>query len=180
MHVIKCNKIHQKITASYFYIDHSFKFMLLLHSRSDNNWLGVQNMTRISVALLVLFLTAPSMAAETSVLNATPLSRVNSSDTNTKREALSSAQQQEFRIVIKKIDGKYFWASRENRELFYTLSGAFHIFIDPRSGAYVKVFDKNFLAESLRDPGPRFIYLEHNHLWLNTITYWGTTNVFEP
>lgn len=137
-------------------------------------------MTRISVALLTLFLTAESVAVETVVLNTAPSSRVSSSDANTKREALSPAQQQEFRLVIKKRDGKYFWASRENRELLYTMSGAFHIFMDPRGGGYVKVFDKNLLAESFREPGPRFTYLEHNHLWLNTITYWGTANAFEP
>jgi len=36
------------------------------------------------------------------------------------------------------------------------------------------------LPESFHEPGPRFAYIEHNHLWLSTITYWGTTNVFEP
>lgn len=133
-------------------------------------------MLRTSGALLTLLLAVDAAAAETVVFSALPSSRVSSTDTSTKREMLTADKQKEYRLVITKRDGKYYWASRENRELYYTLSGVFHIFIDLRGGGYVKIFDRKLLREA----GPNFGYLEHNHLWLDTITYWGDGSAFEP
>ena len=127
------------------------------------------------VSLLLVAILASPAIAETVVINATPTAKVASGPDETERLVLAEADREKSRLVILKRDGRYLWASRENRELSYQLSGAFHYFIDPAGGGYVKVFDSHMLPASLRDPGPRYRYMEHVTLWLGTITYWGAT-----
>ncbi len=125
---------------------------------------------------LVFVLASPGLAQ--TVLSARPTVKVESNAASTQRFQLSDAEQEEFRVVITIRDGRYYWISREGRELIHHRSGAFHYFIDPTGGGFVKVFDTGFLPESLRDPGPRVQYLEHVTLGLETITYWGASEDF--
>lgn len=129
------------------------------------------------VTVLVSVLVALSAEAQT-VLDARPTVKVESGEGATSRSVLSESERTKYRVIITKRDGQYFWTSREERELVYRPSGAFHTFIDPRGGGYVKIFDADTLPASVRDPGPRFHYMEHLTLWLGTITYWGTADQF--
>jgi len=90
---------------------------------------------------------------------------------------LTREQQAQYGIVILKRGNSYFWASREMKPLIHSLSGAFHYFIEPNGGGYIKVFDRRLLME---EKNPRFLYLEHVTLWMQTITYWGTADAFSP
>ncbi len=125
---------------------------------------------------LVFVLASPGLAQ--TVLSARPTVKVESNAASTQRFQLSDAEQEEFRVVITTRDGRYYWISREGRELMHHRSGVFHYFIDPTGGGYVKVVDTDLLPESLRDPGPRVQYLEHVTLGLGTITYWGASEDF--
>jgi hypothetical protein len=137
----------------------------------------LQSATWLLLALLSVW---PAAATGETVLDARPTVRVESSDGGTNGLLLTDAQQREWRVLITRRGDRYLWSSRENRELVHHVSGAFHHFIDPRGGGYVKVFDTSVLPESLRDSGPRFRYMEHLSIWLGTITYWGTSETFEP
>ncbi len=125
---------------------------------------------------LVFVLATPGLAQ--TVLSARPTVKVESNAASTERVQLSDAEQEQFRLVIKTRDGRYYWMSREGREVIHHASGAFHYFIDPTGSGYVKVFDTGLVPEFLRDPGPRVQYLEHVTLGLGTITYWGATDDF--
>ena len=125
---------------------------------------------------LVFVLASPGLAQ--TVLSARPTVKVESDAASTQRFQLSDAEQEEFRVVITTRDGRYYWISREGRELIHHASGAFHYFIDPTGGGYIKVFDTSLVPEFLRDPGPRFQYFEVLSLWLGTITYWGASEDF--
>jgi hypothetical protein len=129
---------------------------------------------------LALLLFASPGLTQIVVLDAKPTVKVESSKDLTKRDLLSNTDQEKYRVRIIKNGTRYLWASRENRELLHELSGAFHLFVDPRGGGYVKVFDNTHLPESLRETGERFQYMEHLTLWLGTITYWGTVDKFDP
>ena len=120
-------------------------------------------------ALLAMFFVAAPASAQL-VLDAKPTVKVESGEGATERVLLSEPDRTKYRVIITRRDGRYFWTSREGRELVYHASGAFHYFIEPRGGGYIKVFDTRTLPESMRDPGPRFRYHEHLTLWLGTIT----------
>lgn len=126
--------------------------------------------------LAILIVASPVLAQV--VLDAKPTVKVESGEGATSRELLSEPDRTKYRITIIRRAGRYFWTSREDRELVHHASGAFHYFIEPRGGGYIKVFDTHTLRESMRDPGPRFRYMEHLTLWLGTITYWGATEEF--
>jgi hypothetical protein len=131
---------------------------------------------------LAILLAAPPALAQV-VLDAKPTVKVQSGvlglgDVETSRRLLSEPDRTKWRVTIISRGGRYFWASREDRELFYRPSGAFHLFIDPLGGGYIKVFDTHTQPEFMRGPGPRFQYMEHLTLWLQTFTYWGASEEF--
>jgi hypothetical protein len=128
---------------------------------------------RLLAAGLALLLVADAAFAQL-VLNAQPTVKVESGEDATERVFV--AEPEKYRVVITKRDGQHFWASREDRVLVHSVSGAFHNFIPPGGAGYIKVFDTHMLPESMRDPGPRFRYMEHLNLWRGTITYWGVSD----
>jgi len=132
----------------------------------------------LAIGLILIF--SAQVCASTLVLNATPEIRVDSGSGATTRKILSESEQNGYRVLIVKDGEQYFWATRENRKLIHRISGAYHYFIDPQGGGYVKVFDTRFLPESMREQGPRFAYYEHLSLGLQTITYWGTADYLNP
>jgi hypothetical protein len=127
-------------------------------------------MIRLAFLLAILLFPLPGIA-QTVVLSAKPTVKVESSEASTKRYALTESEQEQYRVIITRRDGRYFWSSRENRELIYHHSGAFHYFTDLTGGGYIKIIDTAMLPDSMHGPGPRFRYMEHLTLWLGTITY---------
>jgi len=125
-------------------------------------------------------LVLPASAEDGLVLSAVPTAKVESSSDRTERFSLAPAQAQEFAVVIVKRNGRYFWASRENRELLHSRSGVFDLFIEPGGSGYIKVLDQRALPDFLRVPGPAIQYLEQMTLGLATLTYWGEATDFSP
>lgn len=139
------------------------------------------NLSKIAIVTVTTFLIATTSAfANEAVIAAEPFSRVTSAASDTAREKLSSSEAKKNALVISKIGSEYIWATRQSRKLEYVQSGAFHLFIDPRGGGYVKVFDQHALPDAMRQLGPRFRWYEHVSTGLETITYWGETNAFQP
>jgi hypothetical protein len=111
---------------------------------------------------------------------AQPSTKVESGPDGTQHFALTTVQAQKFAVTIIRRGDRYFWASRENRELKHVVIGIYHYFIDLQGGGYVKVEDQSLLSESMRDPGPSIRYLEQVTLGLGTLTYWGSAEQFSP
>jgi hypothetical protein len=122
----------------------------------------------------------PSPAESATVLQGRPASRTESSDETSKHVTIPDAERAKVAVVIVRKGGRYFWASRENRELERRVSGAFTYFVDRTEGGYIRVFDRSTLPESLRPDGPQFEYTEHVPVWRNTVTYWGVLDRFDP
>src|SRR5262249_45448167 len=134
------------------------------------------------IIFIFLLLTSP-LLSQPVVMDAKPTVRIYSDASSTTRSVLSKADQDNSRIRIAKQGNRYIWVSRENTELMHQASGAFHYFIDPHGGGYVKVFDREKVPKSSKStptPGPRYEYMEHVTLLLGSITYWGATDAFEP
>ena len=74
---------------------------------------------------------------------------------------LSEKQKDKSRVLITKRGKNYFWASREDKQLFTAVSGEFLYFIAIKGSGYIKIFP----AENK--------YFEHMSIGLQTFTYWG-------
>ena len=123
-----------------------------------------------------ILLVAQANAAETVVFSGEPVSKVESRLTETFHNTMEADAASEYRVLITKHDGKYYWASRENKELLHFTSGVADWFISESSG-YVKIVDRRALGD---DGEPRYVYIEHLTLLLDTITYWGTGSELAP
>lgn len=133
--------------------------------------------TSCLMTLLLLHAAAASAYSRT-ILDLKPLSRVESSESATKRFLLTPQERADRRITIVEIDGKYFWATREHRELFHTSGGAVHYFISPEGSGTIKVIDTHYLYRDPKDKSPRWIVIEQVGIISTTITYWGRTEEF--
>jgi hypothetical protein len=132
--------------------------------------------------LTLLLCVWPGLAAaqERVVLRAAPASRVTGNAQGAIRSVLRGAEREKNQILIVERDGRYFWASREDRELTHVESGLFHLYIDQRGGGYVKVLDQRGMSSDLKFDGPDLQYFEHVAAGLSTITYWGQFTRFDP
>lgn len=129
------------------------------------------------IFLQILALLGSYSHADVVVISGRPLTKVESSSKGTKQFSLNPEQQSEYGLIILKRGDSYFWASREMKPLTHSVSGAFHYFINPNGGGYIKVVDRRLLME---EKNPRFLYMEHLTLWMQTLTYWGAAEEFSP
>ncbi len=86
------------------------------------------------------------------------------------------------RTTILKWGNRHYWASREYREVIYVLSGVYHTYIEPRSGAFVKVVDNAvpLILDENPTAGPGFRFTETAALGLGSYIYWGDAATFDP
>jgi hypothetical protein len=136
-------------------------------------------MTAIFLVQLLFMPLAQTPADAAIVLEGRPVARVESSEDAAKHGALSAAERDRLKVVIVRKGSRYFWASRENRELERRVSGPFHYFVDRTEGGYVRIFDRSTLPESMRPEGARFEYTEHVPVWRGTVTLFGAVDRFE-
>lgn len=123
----------------------------------------------LSLLLICVFI-GPSSAADTVVLNGTPLIQAKGNVELSENVSLSESQQNEYRLIITKNDKNYYWATRENRPLIKKQSGEISIFVEPGGTGYIRVSEQD----------GRILYLEHMAYGFKTISYWGVANSFSP
>lgn len=121
---------------------------------------------------------APAASGAAVVLSGRPVTRTEGAHDAARHSAVADADRDKLKVVIVRKGTRYFWASRDNRELERRVSGAFHIFVDRTDGGYVRVFDRSTLPDSMRPEGPQFEYTEHVPQFRGTVTYWGTLDEF--
>jgi hypothetical protein len=91
-------------------------------------------------------------------------------------ENLVQARAKDAICVIMEIEGKFFWASRDNKQLVkIDTGGAFLIFLAADGSGYIRVIKKDLKeAASLMSATERtFDYVEHLLLGLRSVTYYG-------
>lgn len=107
-----------------------------------------------------------SLPRSATALEGRPAVVVTSGYAGTEKKVLTPQEARKNRLLVTVIDGRFFWASRENRPLELTTSGAF-TYLSGDAGSYVKF--ARF--------GKKIVYMEHATLFLSTITYWGELDV---
>lgn len=130
----------------------------------------------ITPLVLVLLTSGRELAPEVQervVLEGQPTIKIESGPKGTFRDTLTESLGRHYRIVIVERDGRYYWTSREGRELIRAGSrGQYTYFIDPRGGGYVKIINQRAVTGGQ--------YFEHLSLGLTTLTYWGEVIQFTP
>lgn len=124
----------------------------------------------IFALLLFSLLSVRPAAAKTLILSGAPDIQTKSTVEESVRIEMDSAKKKNHRVIIIKDGEEYIWESREKRKLIRSTQGPITLFIDPTGGGYIKV---------LRSEG-KVIYLEHLSQGMNTFTYWGVVEHFEP
>lgn len=142
-------------------------------------------MRRISLLFTALLLASASTTLaqdilERVVFRATPTSVSNESADDATHGVLADSDGADAMLLIVEREGRYFWASREDRELVRIRSGVFDLYIDPRGGGYIKVLDQRLMAPDYLYEGPPVQYYEHLTLGLGTFTYWGDAERYDP
>ncbi len=126
-----------------------------------------------TIFALLFIATAPfAFAEESIVFVGIPTSLSVASEESSERITLEGEDAADKKVVIVKRDGKYYWRSREDTELFHLASGAMHFFIAPKSG-YIKIMDTSSIAPLLDEKPPRYMYFENMSQFLTTFTYHG-------
>jgi len=79
------------------------------------------------------------------------------------------------KCIISEINGKYYWASRENKSLNRNESGAYITFFALDGSGYIRIIKSNFkdAVSILGNTEKEFDYVEHLLTGLKSITYYG-------
>jgi hypothetical protein len=114
---------------------------------------------------LFLVLVCSSTWAE-EIFTGTPIARTVLDGDQAQRTMLDSSSQSEFQVIIQKLDDRYFWKTREMKELEKHQSGIFVTYQAIDGSGYVRI-------DSSADASSPTGYIEHQKLGLATITYQG-------
>jgi hypothetical protein len=109
--------------------------------------------------------------AETIVFEGTPLIKNSASAEGTNNEQVQGEDQTNYKLIITKEGNEFIWFSREKKKLKHVKSGAFDYFVNLDGSGYIKI---------TKAENGKYLYLEHMSIGLQTITYWGISEKFEP
>ena len=130
-------------------------------------------MKYVTAGLLLLAFAVPSWAEE--VFVGLPLAKTELSGEYLERTKLDKGDQLEFKVIIVKEGDRFFWKTREMKELTRHQSGLFVTYQAVDGAGYVRVDLSGGAIGDLKVPGSSLDigYIEHIKLGLNTITYQG-------
>jgi hypothetical protein len=144
--------------------------------------------TKLMLGALALVLAAGALAskaeAQELVFSGIPALKVYQEGTAHEITKLSAAEAAQRKCEIREIGGKYYWTSRESRELIRASSGAFTTFVAKDGSGYIRIVtpeikkiletSKIFAADLMGNP-QNFGYAEHLTFLLSSFTYYGAT-----
>lgn len=86
-------------------------------------------------------------------------------------KTLGTGEVDEFRLVISNENGKFYWTSRENKQLEQFISGIFDIYVAVDGSGLIKI--QTIDADTIQ-PLDQSPYFEFLHLHLQSVTYFGS------
>ena len=125
--------------------------------------------------LLVLFYSPLVEANENIVFSGTPIVKISEGGIDRVVDNIKGERAMEFRCVISKVGERYYWLTRENKELVKISSGAYDTFVALNGSGYVRIIPKDMkgAASLLGGTEGKFDYVEHLLLGLRSVTYYG-------
>jgi hypothetical protein len=84
------------------------------------------------------------------------------------------------RCIISEIDGKYYWASRKNKELVRIQSGAFVTYIATDGSGFIRVIlpDLKEAASMMSKTEEKYDYVESMYIGISLLTYFWSRVVY--
>lgn len=123
------------------------------------------------LSVLFFSITPEAMARREAVVGI-PIIQTRSSIKVSHNVTLNNNQKMLNRLVIMEDEGKYYWETRDRKELLFHKTKHFDLFIDLESGGYIKI---------LQQADGRYVYMEHtSNKDLKVFTYWGIASRYEP
>jgi hypothetical protein len=127
--------------------------------------------------LFLVFLLIPSagLCQSRTVFSGVPVVKVSEGGTERVPETLEREKAINLGCVVSEIRGKYYWATRENKEMVRYVSGAFVTYMAVDGSGYVRLIHQSAKdAASLMSPTEAlFDYVEHILIGLRSVTYYG-------
>lgn len=132
--------------------------------------------TLIVAALTVAASATASEQTPETIFRGRPALKVTVAATEQRSEKVAGKDVPNLACVISKIGDKFYWASRENRLLTASRSGAFLVFVAEGGSGYIKVIipDMKDAASLLGDTEAKYDYVEHITQGLASVSYYGT------
>jgi hypothetical protein len=134
-------------------------------------------MKRLTLKCILVFalLINTSLAESNAVFKGHPILKISEGGTERKIEEIPSAKAPALACVISEINGKYFWASRDNIEMTSTQSGSFRTFTAKNGSGYVRVLlsEERQQASIVGGAETTYHYVEHLLIGLRSVTYYG-------
>ena len=127
------------------------------------------------ILFLILTFNLPLTYAEEIVFSGTPIVKISEAGLDRVVENIKGERAMDFRCVISKVGEKYYWLTRENKELVKISSGAYDTFVALNGSGYVRIIPKDMkgAASLLGGTEGKFDYVEHLLLGLRSVTYYG-------
>lgn len=119
----------------------------------------------------LFFLLISPASGKSIALHGLPIVQTRSSIEASHNVKLDNNQKLTNAVIITIEDGKYYWETRDHRELIYRSMKDFDLFIDPETGGYIKVVTKDGQSR----------YMEHISIKrMKAFTYWGRIVTYNP
>lgn len=138
----------------------------------------------VGAFVLSVALTARPAAAESrTVFSGLPSVKISEGGVERVADDLPREKAVNLGCIISEIDGKYYWATRENREMLRIASGAYITYVAINGAGYVRVLDPKFKSAAglVSETEVRFDYVEHILQGLVSVTYYGSLkSIAEP
>jgi hypothetical protein len=137
--------------------------------------------TRVCMCAFVMLalgiVSAQAMSQSRTVFAGVPAIKIQEAGLGRAPLELERAEAVKWACVISEIGGKFYWASRENRELTRQTSGSFITYVAVDGSGYVRVIgpDAKQRAASMSATEAEFDYVEHLLIGLQSVTYYGHT-----
>ena len=132
---------------------------------------------RSLAAVIVLYSATLCSGQATTVFSGVPSTKVSEAGLDRIVQHLERKDASNLVCTISEIDGKYYWATRENKQLVRTESGAFITFVAVNGSGYVRFINPKLkkAASLMSNTEAKYDYVEHLVIGLSTVTYWGTS-----
>lgn len=113
----------------------------------------------------------------TTVFEGFPTKKVESAFVDTRTEALTKNQSFEYQVRVLERNGKYYWASREMRQLLRSESGPYITFHAVDGSGYIRIY-QDFMYEMMKQlpeeqRKQEIGYVEHLVIQFGSVTYYG-------
>ena len=109
------------------------------------------------------------------VFKGLPMVKISEGGVSRVPENITRGRAVNFKCIISKIGGAYYWASRENVKLSRIDSGAFSTFVAENGSGYIRIVnpDLKVTASQLGETEAKYDYTEHLLIGLGSVTYYG-------